>query len=111
MCAPQHTPIFDYRALSPGLLPSPQILVFVALAASSLLIVLRMYVSFWVAFAKLTEAIRIAIWDRKTIIVAFATSVWGVNVSFLIQGNSLPPSVGLNREPYSNVMWYQVLHE
>jgi len=86
----------------------------VALAASSLLIVLRMYVSFWVASAKLMKEIRIAIWNKKTIIVAFAAGVWVVNVAFLIQGNSLPHSVGLyelNREPYSNVMWYQVLHE
>ena len=66
-----------------------------ALAASSLLIVLRMYVSFWVALTKLMEAIRIAIWNKKMIVVAFATGVWVVNVAFLIQGNSLPPSVGL----------------
>ena len=95
MCVPQHTPIFDYRALSPGLLPSPQALIYVAVAASSLLIVLRMYVSVWVAFAKLMEAIRIAIWNKKTIIVAFAVGVWVANVAFLLQGNSLPHSVGL----------------
>ena len=38
--------------------------------------------------------IRIAIWDRKRIIVAFVTGVWGINIAFLIQGKSLPPSVG-----------------
>ena len=48
-----------------------------------------------VAFAKLMEAIRIAIWDRKKIIVAFATGVWGVNIAFLIQGKSLPPYIGV----------------
>jgi hypothetical protein len=57
------------------------------------------------------EAIRIAIWDRKKIIVAFATGVWGINIAFLIQGKSLLPSVGVDREPYSNMVWYQVLHE
>ncbi|KAF8496133.1 hypothetical protein F5888DRAFT_411037 [Russula emetica] len=46
------------------------IFAYLALATSSLLIVLRI----------------IAIWDRKKVIVAFATGVWGINVAFLIQG-------------------------
>ncbi|KAN0118763.1 hypothetical protein V8E52_004874 [Russula decolorans] len=46
------------------------IFAYLAFAASSLLIVLRI----------------IAIWDRKKIIVAFATGVWGINIAFLIQG-------------------------
>jgi hypothetical protein len=57
------------------------------------------------------EAIRIAIWDRKKIIVALATGVWGITIAFIIQGKSLPPSVGGDREPYSNAVWYQVLYE
>jgi len=57
------------------------------------------------------DAVRIAIWDRKKIIVAFATGVWGVNIAFLIQGKFLPPSVGGDREPYSNVVRYQVFYE
>jgi len=43
---------------------------YLAFAASSLLIVLRI----------------IAIWNRNRIIVAFATGVWGINITFLIQG-------------------------
>jgi hypothetical protein len=57
------------------------------------------------------EAIRIAIWDRKRIIVAFAAGLWGINVAFLIQGKPLLPSVGGDRERYSNVVWYQVFYE
>ncbi|KAF8496138.1 hypothetical protein F5888DRAFT_1804280 [Russula emetica] len=67
------------------------IFAYLALATSSLLIVLRI----------------IAIWDRKKVIVAFATGVWGINVAFLIQGKFLPPSVWGDREPYSNGLWYQ----
>ena len=55
------------------------------------------------AFAKLMEAIRIAIWDRKKIIVAFATFVWGVNIAFLIQGKSLLPCFGVIKSPVQ--MW------
>ena len=36
------------------------------------------------------KAVRIAIWDRKKIIVVFATGVWAINIAFLIQGKSLP---------------------
>ncbi|KAI0274129.1 hypothetical protein BGY98DRAFT_936079 [Russula aff. rugulosa BPL654] len=43
---------------------------------------------------QLTETIRIAIWDRKKIIVALATGVWGVNIAFLIQ---VPILVGRNQ--------------
>jgi hypothetical protein len=57
------------------------------------------------------EAIRIAIWGRKKIIVAFATGVWAINIAFLIQGKPLPPSAGGGREPYSNMVWYQALYE
>ncbi|KAH9988672.1 hypothetical protein BJV77DRAFT_728642 [Russula vinacea] len=46
------------------------ILSYVALAASSLLIVLRI----------------IAIWERKRVVVAIATGIWGINIAFLIQG-------------------------
>ncbi|KAI0274130.1 hypothetical protein BGY98DRAFT_95719 [Russula aff. rugulosa BPL654] len=46
------------------------IFAYLAFATSSMLMVLRI----------------IAIWDRKKIIVAFATGVWGVNIAFLIQG-------------------------
>jgi len=45
---------------------------YLALATSSLLIVLRI----------------IAIWERKKIIIAFATGVWVIDVAFLIQGVS-----------------------
>ena len=57
------------------------------------------------------EAIRIVIWERKMIIVAFTAGVWGINVAFLIQGKSLHLSVGGGREPYSSVVWYQVSRE
>jgi hypothetical protein len=33
----------------------------------------------------------LAIWDKKKIIVAIATGVWGINVIFLIQGNLCAP--------------------
>ncbi|KAI0274133.1 hypothetical protein BGY98DRAFT_96042 [Russula aff. rugulosa BPL654] len=46
------------------------IFAYLALATSSLLMVIRI----------------IAIWDRKRIIVAFVTGVWGINIAFLIQG-------------------------
>src|SRR6266576_579732 len=71
----RHIRQFDNRAPNPVLLPSPQIFAYLAFAASSLLVVLRMCStsSSWVAFVKLMETVRIAIWDRKKIIVAFAT--------------------------------------
>ncbi|KAF8487280.1 hypothetical protein DFH94DRAFT_849691 [Russula ochroleuca] len=45
-------------------------LAYLALAASSLLIVLRI----------------IAIWDRKRVIVAIVTGIWGINIASLAQG-------------------------
>ncbi|KAI0274127.1 hypothetical protein BGY98DRAFT_95476 [Russula aff. rugulosa BPL654] len=63
------------------------IFAYLAFATSSLLMVLRI----------------IAIWNRKTIIVALATGVWGVNIAFLIQGKSLPPCVGVIKSPVQ--MW------
>jgi hypothetical protein len=67
--------------------------------------VLRMYIFFWGSLCEAYghRAIRIAIWDRKKIIVAFATGVWGVNIAFLIQGKSLPPCIGVIKIPVQ--MW------
>ncbi len=54
----------------------------------------------------LTDAVRIAIWDRNRIIVAFATSIWGTNVAFLIQGKSISLPPAGDQELYSNVVWF-----
>jgi hypothetical protein len=32
------------------------------------------------------EAASVAIWDRKMVVVAIATTIWGINGLFLIQG-------------------------
>ncbi len=57
------------------------------------MIVLRVYVFSWDSFSKLIETVRIAIWDKDRTIVAIATGIWGMNIVFFIQGESLPPSL------------------
>ena len=66
-----------------------------ALAASSLLIVLRMYVLAMTDSLEQTPtvAISIAIWNRDRIMMTIAASMWVTNVSFLIQGESNLPTV------------------
>lgn len=63
-------PNFDDLALNPILFPFPQILAYLAVAALLLLIVLRV----------------ITVWDRDRTIVALATEIWGINITFVIQG-------------------------
>jgi len=67
-----------------------QIFSYMALAASSLLIVLRMYVLTMTDSLEQTPtvAISIAIWNRDRIMMTIAASMWVTNVSFLIQGES-----------------------
>ena len=83
---------------------SPQILSYLVLAASSLMIVLRVCVLFssGAAFSKPIAYARIAIWDRNKTIVVIATGIWGTNIVFLIQGKFLPPLPPWNdRESHS----------
>jgi hypothetical protein len=47
LCVARYIRRFDNRAPNPVILPSPQIFAYLTSAASSLLIVLRMYVPFW----------------------------------------------------------------
>ena len=55
------------------------------------------------AFAKLMEDTRIAIWDWNKIIVVLVTGVWVTTIAFLIQGKSISLWWG---GPCLNVVWY-----
>jgi hypothetical protein len=88
----------------------------VSLASASLLIVFRMYVSFHsskpgASFPNqaLIEPFSIAIWNKHKFAVTVAVITWVTNVSFIIQGKSLPfyPPADY-RESHTNMIWYQV---
>ncbi len=55
------------------------------------------------AFAKLMEDTRIAIWDWNKIIVVLVTGVWLTTFAFFIQGKSIFLWWG---EPCLNAVWY-----
>lgn len=67
-----------------------QVFSYLALAASSLLIVLRVYVLAMTDSLEQTptEAISIAIWNRDRVMMTVTASMWVTNLSFLIQGES-----------------------
>jgi hypothetical protein len=69
----------------------------VSLVSASLLIIVRMYVSFHsfkpgLSFPNqaLIEEFSVAIWDKNKIAVTIAVITWVTNVSVIIQGESLP---------------------
>jgi hypothetical protein len=56
-----------------------------------------LYSHAWFVFRKeirkADDGTSIAIWNYNKIVLALGTSVWGINIAFLIQGKSLPASL------------------
>jgi len=66
---------------------------YVGLAAASLLIVLRTYVSSNPFSSHvLIEASSVAIWNKNKVVVAIAASLWVTHIAAMIQSKSSPPS-------------------
>jgi hypothetical protein len=85
------------------------------MVASSLLIVLRMYVLINNSMGPvspnqtLTDVASIAIWDKNKIVVATAFSIWVINAAFFLQRKLLLPCPTSDLEPisYSNVVGHR----
>jgi hypothetical protein len=89
----------------------------VSLVSASLLVIVRMYVSFHSSIPPsqghlspnraLIETFSIAIWNKNKFAVAFAVITWVTNVSVIIQGKSLPfYSLADYRELHTNLILY-----
>jgi hypothetical protein len=88
----EHLHYFDWS----NIIPYPlflQLFAYIAFAAASLLIVLRVYVPDADDQPPKTRHLRkldrIAIWNMEKIIILITTGVWLVNVSSLIEGSYL----------------------
>jgi hypothetical protein len=53
------------------------------------------------------EAASVAIWDGHMVVVAIATTIWGINGVFLIQGQSLSPALQMIS---SILIWFFIRH-
>jgi len=86
------------------------------MVASSLLIVLRMYVlnndptEPLSQNHTLTDVASIAIWDKNKIVAATAFGIWGINAAFFLHRKLLLPCPANDWElkSHTNVVWSQV---
>jgi len=85
-----------------------------SLVSASLLVIVRMYVSFHSSKPgppfpnqALIRVFSIAIWNKSKFVVAIAVITWVTNVSVIIQGKSLPFYPPANyRESHTNMILY-----
>ncbi|KAH9969964.1 hypothetical protein BGW80DRAFT_621328 [Lactifluus volemus] len=96
---------------------------FFSIACASLLILLRVYAQFCTLMLgfvfrkeirKADDGTSIAIWNYNKIVLALGTSVWGINIAFLIQGtvrlhSVWRPVAGLCEVPNSDITKLNVL--
>jgi hypothetical protein len=77
---------------------SYQIFGYGALAAATLLIILRMYVPHPSRPSPrskvLMELVSIAIWNRNKIVIGIVVAVWGTSISFFLESESLLQTTG-----------------